>query len=259
MNVPAVRQPGRGGLVILAVLVAAAAAALISLGTWQVERKAWKDDLIATLEHRLAERPGALPASERWGSLKAADDEFRQVAFPAEFVPGQEALVYSSGSSLRPDATGPGYWVFSPARLPGGGIVVVNRGFVPEGRQDPKSRSQGNRSGVFDLAGVLRWPETPGLFTPKDEPAKNLWFTRDPAAMAAAKGWGPVAPFYVDQEAPPAPGGFPKVGPLKISLPNNHLQYAITWYGLTIALLVVSALFFRSRLRERRAEAVGRP
>src|SRR5947207_10967571 len=92
-------------------------------------------------------------------------------------------------------------------------IVVVNRGFVPEGRQDPKTRAEGQPSGVIDTVGAMRWPEARGTFTPNDQPDKNLWFARDPAVMAAAKKWGDVAPFYVDQEAPSAPGGLPKVGP----------------------------------------------
>ena len=72
---------------------------------------------------------------------------------------------------------------------------------------------------------------------------------RDPAAIAAAKGWGAVAPFSIEQEAPPAPGGFPKAGPLKPSLPNNHLQYAVTWYGLALVTLVSGLLFVRARRR----------
>ncbi len=84
--------------------------------------------------------------------------------------------------------SGPGYFVFAPARLTGGSIVVVNRGFVPEGRQDPKMRAA--PSGVVDIVGVMRWPEQRGQFTPQDEPAKGLWFARDPAAMAAVKEMG---------------------------------------------------------------------
>ena len=86
--------------------------------------------------------------------------------------------------------TGPGYWVFSPARLTDGSLVVVNRGFVPEGKQDPDTRQEGSRRGVVDIVGVMRWPEQRGQFTPPDDAAKNLWFARDPAAMAAAKELG---------------------------------------------------------------------
>jgi surfeit locus 1 family protein len=220
---------------------------LAALGTWQVERLSWKQGLIANLEAKLSAKPADLPPRERWRRLTAAEDEFRRVAFPAEFLKGQEALVYSSGSSLRPDVAGPGYWVFAPARLTGGSIVVVNRGFVPEGKQAADAHAQA--SGVVDIVGVMRWPEVRGTFTPKDDPAKGLWFARDPASMAEAKTWGAVAPFYVDQEAPVPPGGLPKPGPLRAALPNNHLQYAVTWYGRAFVMLVAALFFWRSRRR----------
>src|SRR5947199_309720 len=122
-----------------------------------------------------------------------------------------------------------------------------------EGKQDPKTRAEGQPSGVIDIVGALRWPEPRGMFTPADQPGKNLWFARDPAAMAAAKGWGDVAPFYIDQEAPIPPGGLPKPGPLKPSLPNNHLQYAVTWYGLALMFLISAVFFERARRRDARA------
>ena len=236
----------RRSLFVPVVFVIAALAAFVALGTWQVERKAWKETLIAELDRKLSAPPTDLPARERWPQLNPAADEFRRVAFPAEFL-GDEALVYSSGSSLRPDAAGPGYWVFAPARLTGGSLVVVNRGFVPEGKQDPAGRQK--PSDVVDIVGAMRWPEARGTFTPADDPAKNLWFARDPAAMAAAKNWGTIAPFYIDQEAPPAPGGLPRVAPLKPSLTNNHLQYAITWYGLALVTLVAAIFFVRAQRR----------
>jgi surfeit locus 1 family protein len=247
LTVKAQPRPRRGGFFLFALFVLAALGILVALGTWQLQRKAWKDELIAQLDAKLAASPTDLPARERWQRLDAGADEFRRVAFPAEFLPAEEALVYSSGSALRPDAVGPGYWVFAPARLTGGSIVVVNRGFLPEGRQDAKTRGQGQTSGVVDIVGVMRWPEARNQFTPPDEPSKNLWFARDPASMAAAKNWGSVAPFYIDQEAPAAPGGLPKVGPLKASLPNNHLQYAVTWYGLAFAILIATIFFWRAR------------
>lgn len=242
-------RPHRRGIIVPIVFTLAAVAALVALGTWQLERKSWKEALIAGLEEKLSAPPVALPAREGWPQLTAEKDEFRRVRFSAEFL-DQEALVYTSGSAIRPDVSGPGYWVLSPARLTGGSRVIVNRGFVPEGKQDPNTRREGQPRGTIEIIGSMRWPEPRGLFTPNDTPAKNLWFVRDPAAMAAAKGWGSVAPFYIDQEEPPAPGGLPKVGPLKPSLPNNHLQYAVTWYGLALVILVSGALFVRSRRRE---------
>jgi surfeit locus 1 family protein len=249
MSAPAETPPRRRGIVIPMLFVLVSVAGLICLGTWQLERLQWKEGLIADLESKLSAKPADLPPRERWPKLSAAQDEFRRVAFPAEFLPDQEALVYSSGSSLRPDAAGPGYWIFSPARLLGGSVVLVNRGFVPDGKQDPKTRAEGQPKGVVEVVGAMRWPEPRGQFTPADEPAKNLWFARDPASMAAEKHWGMIAPFYIDQEAPPAPGGLPKVGPLKASLPNNHLQYAVTWYGLALVVLISAIFYLRARRR----------
>ena len=145
----------------------AALGVLVALGTWQLERKAWKEELIAELEAKLAATPTDLPPRERWQRLDAATRRVppRRVSGRVSARRGGAGLF--PGSSLRPDATGPGYWVFSPARLTGGSIVVVNRGFVPEGRQDPKTRTEGQPSGVVDIVGVMRWPEPRGQFTPR--------------------------------------------------------------------------------------------
>jgi surfeit locus 1 family protein len=223
------------GLLVPALLVFAV---LIVLGTWQIQRKAWKEGLIATLTQRLAAPPEALPAPQTWQSLDRASDEYRRVKFSAEFDNDKEALVYGAASAFRPDVSGPGYWVFTPARLAGGSVLIVNRGFVPEGRQDPNSRPGGAMPGTIDIVGAMRWPDR-GWFTPNDEPAKNLWFARDPAAIAAAKGLGAIAPFYVEEETPVPPGGLPQPGRLAVNLPDNHLQYAVTWYGLALVLAVV--------------------
>ena len=184
-------------------------AILIGLGTWQLQRKAWKEGLIASLDAQLAAPPVALPAPATWSRLDPGADEYHRVAFRALLDNAREALVYAAPSAFRPDVSGPGYWVFTPARLPDGGVLIVNRGFVPEGRKDPASRPQGQVSGPIDIVGAMRWPDTRHWFTPNDEPDRNLWFSRDPASIAAAKGIGPVAPFYIDQESPVPPGGLP--------------------------------------------------
>ena len=234
---------------------ACAFAVLIGLGTWQVQRKAWKENLIATVTARFAAPPTQLPPPAAWARLDPANDEYRRVTFGATFANDKEALVYTTGSSLHGGDTGPGYWVFTPARV-AGGIVMVNRGFVPDGRQDPATRRQGEIAGAVDIVGVMRWPERPGMFTPNPEPEKNLWFSRDSTAIAAAKGIGPVAPFYIDQEAPVAPGGLPQAGALKPSFPNSHLGYAFTWYGLAAVLAGSFGVWFVGRARARREAAL---
>ncbi len=239
----------RAGLALPLLFALVALLTFIGLGTWQLQRKAWKEALIDTLERRLAASPTDLPARARWPSLDPADDEFRRVRFSAAFVSGQEALVYGGGSALRSDVSGPGYWVLAPARLAGGDLVVVNRGFVPEGRQDPRGRSAGEIAGAIEMVGVMRWPEPRGLFTARDDPQRNLWFVRDQMAVAAAKGWGGVAPFYVELESPQPPGGLPRAGALKVDLRNAHLQYALTWYGLAAVVVVMFGFWLRSRHR----------
>lgn len=232
---PARRRRRRSwlGLFVPAVL---AFALLIGLGVWQLQRKAWKEGLIADLTARLAVPAQALPPARLWPRLDQAQDEYRPVKFTAVFDNSHEALVYASATAFRPDVSGPGYWVFTPARLADGGTVIVNRGFVPDSRKDPKSRLEGQVSGPVDIMGAMRWPDSRHWFTPGDDPAHNLWFARDPASIAAAKGLGPVAPFYVEQAAPAPPGGLPQPGKLIVSLPDNHLQYALTWFGMAAVL-----------------------
>ncbi len=239
----------RRGLVVPSIAAACAFALLCGLGTWQVERKAWKEALIATVSERFAAPPAALPPPDEWARLEPAADEFRRIRFSAELLNDKEALVFTAGSSLHGDA-GPGYWVFTPARVLDR-IVMVNRGFVPEDRKDPATRPQGQIAGPAEIVGVMRWPEQPGLFTPAADPAKNLWFARDSTAIAQAKGLGAVAPFYVEQESPPPPGGLPRVGALQPSFPNNHLGYAITWYGLALVLAGSFSVWFVGRWRGR--------
>ena len=223
------------GLLVPAII---AFAILIGLGAWQLQRKTWKEGLIADLSGRLAAPPQALPPASDWPGLEQASDEYRRVNFTAQFQNDKEALVFASASAFRPDVSdaGPGYWVFTPARLANGGVVIVNRGFVPDARKDPKSRPDGEVSGPVTLAGAMRWPDSRHWFTPTDDAAHNLWFVRDPAAIAVAKGLGSVAPFYVEQETPAPPGGLPQPGKLVVSLPDNHLQYALTWFGLAAVL-----------------------
>jgi surfeit locus 1 family protein len=212
-------------------------AILVSLGIWQLERKAWKENLIATLNVRIAGPPQALPQSPNRNT-----DEFSRVRLHGAFVPGESALVFTSGSALRPDISSPGYWVLSPLRTDDGRIVVVNRGYIADKNAPPPP------SGDVDLTGALRWPDENGMFTPANDPQHNLWYSRDPAAIAAAKRWGHVAPFFVEQETPQLANA-PRAGPLVVHLRDNHLQYAITWFGLAGGLAGVYLSWLRGRLR----------
>jgi len=249
------------GLLIPAALLFAV---LIALGSWQIQRKTWKEGVIAALNERLAALPSVLPAPSVWPSLDQASDEYRRVTFSAEFDHGREALVYAAPSALRPDASGPGYWIFTPARLAGGGVVIVNRGFVPQGLHEGAARAPSQVAGRLQIVGALRWPERRAWFSPSDDPNGNLWFTRDPLAIAAAKGLGKglgsVAPFYVEQEGPAPPGGLPRPGKIVANLRNEHLQYALTWFGLALVLLVAFGVWaFNSSMEGANPTVAQRP
>jgi cytochrome oxidase assembly protein ShyY1 len=241
-------QRGAAGLAIVTLLVTAV---LLGLGVWQLQRRAEKHALIAALSERIAAPPEALPPRSQWSGLTPAHDEFRRVRFSAAYQAGPDAMVYSAGSAVRSDVSGPGTWAFLPARLPTGETVVINAGFVQNTMQD---RAQQNRAvarlvtgAPLALTGYLRFPESPGLLTPVQNPTARLWFVRDHHAMAKALGWGEVAPFYIDLEAPVPESGIPKPGPLDVHLKDHHLQYAITWFGLAVAVLIAFAVWARGR------------
>jgi surfeit locus 1 family protein len=240
--------PRRRGVLEPTVFTLAGVAFLIGLGIWQLDRKTWKENLVLTVNTRIARAPQDLPPRASWQRLLQDGNDYTRVTFPAEFLDGQEALVYTPGSAFRPDVQGAGYWVFAPARLAGGSIVLINRGFVPMERKDPATRSEGTPHGSIDVVGVMRWPEKRGLFTPDDEPRNNVWYLRDPVIIAAAKKWATVAPFYIDQESPQAAGGLPRAGKLVVALPDNHLGYAITWFGLALALAGVYVVWLSRRI-----------
>jgi surfeit locus 1 family protein len=243
----------RRGILMPSVAATVALAILVALGVWQLERKTWKEALVASLTARLAAPPVALPSSGEWPRLAAADDEFLRVTATVQFLNDKEGLVYTGGSTLRDDTGGPGYWVFTPARLADGNFVMVNRGFVPDGKQNPAARPQGEITGPVAVIGVLRWPEAPGLFTPAGDGACNIWFARDSAAIAAAKGIG-AAPFYIELESPEPPGGLPHAGRLKPNIPNNHFQYMLTWFGLAAVLVGVYTAWLFGNWRRREGE-----
>jgi surfeit locus 1 family protein len=230
--------------------------AFIGLGVWQLERRIEKHALIAALTERLAVPPVPLPPAATWNSLNPERDEFRRVHFKAGFGAGADVMVYSAGSAVRDDVSGPGTWAFIPARLPlpGGEIVVVNAGFVQNTMQD---RAQQDRAvarlgtEATDLTGYIRFPESAGLLTPAADLKKRLWFARDHLAMAHALGWGDagktVAPFYIDLEQPVPPSGVPKPGPLQVHLKDDHLQYAITWFALAGAIVIAFFVWWRGK------------
>jgi cytochrome oxidase assembly protein ShyY1 len=228
-------------------------ALFVGLGVWQLQRRAEKHALIAALTERLAATPGALPSAAQWSALTPARDEFRRVSFSASYRSLPDAMVYSSGSAVREDISGPGTWAFLPARLSTGETVVINTGFVQNTMQDRGLEDRAVARLVTGqpvmLTGYIRFPESAGTLTPAENTAKRLWFTRDHLAMALALGWGAVAPFYIDLEAPVPASGVPKPGPLEVHLKDDHLQYAITWFGLAGAVVIAFGVWLRGQRR----------
>jgi cytochrome oxidase assembly protein ShyY1 len=227
-------------------------ALFIGLGVWQLQRRVEKHALIAALTERLAATPSALPPPAQWSVLTPEQDEFRRVGFIATYAAGPDAMVYSSGSAVRGDISGPGTWAFLPARLPDGATVVVNAGFVQNTMQD---RAQQDRAVTrlagekVTMTGYIRFPESAGALTPAENVARRLWFTRDHVAMARALGWGEVAPFYIDLETPAPSSGIPKPGALEVHLKDDHMQYAITWFTLAGAVAIAFAVWWRAQRR----------
>jgi surfeit locus 1 family protein len=243
----------RSSIVMPVLFALTAVAIFLALGTWQLERKAWKENLIKTMNERISAAPIELPARATWPQLDATQDEFRHVRFSATFVPDTGALVYSGAPASNSGTPGPGYWAFALARVGSGDKIVINRGFVPDARTDVVEGAA--PPGKVAVAGVMRWPQAPGYFTPKDDPDHNLWFARDQLAIAAGKGWGDVAPFYVDLESPAPAGGLPSPGTPTVQLRNEHLQYAITWYGLAGVVSIMFGYWLATHRRSERAAA----
>lgn len=225
-------------------------ATLIGLGVWQLERRVGKLALMSAMEQRLAAQPAPLPPVAQWSGLTPAAAEFRRVTFTATPEAHAPALVFAAPSSLRKDVSGTGVWVFTPMRLADGATVVVNRGFVPDGQAVPAAAAASPET----LTGYLRFPESKGWLTPPPDTGKRMWFLRDHRAMAEALGWqtagGQVAPFYIDLESPVPPGGWPRPGALQVNLKNDHLQYAITWFLLAIAVSIAFAVWVRGQRRK---------
>jgi surfeit locus 1 family protein len=208
----------------------AALGALLALGTWQVDRMAWKRALIAERAARLAAPPlqlqGPVANPERL--------DFRRVQVSGRFLNDRELYLGN-----RPRRGQPGYHVVTPLQRADGGVVLVDRGWVPLDRKLPQSRADGQVEGPATVQGIARVPQAPGRFAPKNQEEANFWFYPDPAAMARAAGLRAALPVIVEAGPEPNKGGLPLGGQTDASLPDNHLQYALTWYALAAALSVI--------------------
>lgn len=237
------------GLILPGVLSLAALAILISLGNWQMQRLVWKETLIETIAKRVTETPQVLPATPESLSLDLAREEYRPYIAVGRFLHQHEVQVYTVLSEPKGSFSGAGYWVLTPLERDNGGIVIVNRGFVPQELKSPSTRKEGQTEGVVRVTGLLRGPEQVNFFTPANDPGKNAWYRRNPSDIERAFGLKNVLPFMLDATGEYRPDMLPQPNETKLVFANNHLGYALTWYGLACTLIGVFSAFAWQRLR----------
>ncbi|WOS63591.1 SURF1 family protein [Sinorhizobium fredii] len=239
---------GRFGRIAALVLVAIAFVVLVSLGTWQVERMQWKEALIAAIAERRSAPPVFVEEIEAMTSA-GEDVDYRATRVSGVYDHDKERHFFATHEGRT------GYYVFTPLMLADGRALFVNRGFVPFEKKDAATRPEGEVTGTVTIDGLARsrLSEKPSSLVPDNDIAKNIFYWKDLDAMASTAGIAAdrVLPFFVDADASKNPGGLPIGGVTQFDLPNNHLQYALTWYGLAAALLVVSgAYLYRQRRRD---------
>jgi surfeit locus 1 family protein len=232
-------------LAFLLVIGGALFAGFVALGSWQVQRLFWKLDLIERVEARVHAEPVAPPDASAWARVDAAHDEYRAVRITGEFLHEREALVQAVTER------GPGFWVLTPLRTTDGHYLLINRGFVEADRRDPATRPQGQVSGTTVVTGLLRLSEPGGGFLRDNDAAADRWYSRDVAAIAAARELPAqqVAPYFIDADASPNAGGWPVGGLTIVKFHNSHLVYAITWFSLALMVIGAGVIVWR---RERR-------
>lgn len=281
------RPRSRTALWLWGIALTLALALFVSLGSWQVRRLAWKLDLIERVETRIHADPVTAPPPEQWASVSTARDEYRHVRLRGRFLHDREALVQAAS------VLGSGFWVLTPMQTEGGAIVMVNRGFIFPAERAPRQRASPAPEGLVEVVGLMRMPEPGGGFLRSNRPEDDRWYSRDVLAIGQARGWqaGQLAPYFIDMtqaaeplaslsaplspvprwEPPPASTGevavirwaeqrprlVPMPGLTVVSFTNNHLMYAITWFGLALMVVLAAWLLWRDA-RRHRWKATGR-
>jgi len=233
--------PSRGKRFFLAGFAMLCVALFGALCIWQIERRAWKLALIDAVDKRVHAVATPAPGPADWPGVSAARDQYRHVTIEGRLLNDRETLVQALTEQ------GLGYWVLTPLQTPAGYTVLINRGYVPEKLADPRSRASGEPAGPVRITGLLRITEPKGRIFEPNKPAQGRWFSRDVAAIAKARGLGATAPYFIDADATPNPGGWPLGGLTVISFPNNHLVYAITWFCLALLSAYGAVLFWREK------------
>jgi surfeit locus 1 family protein len=216
---------------------------LLALGTWQVQRLYWKEGLLQTIDQRTHAAPVPLAEVEKRFAA-TGDVDYTPVTVTGTFLYRGERHFFATWEGQS------GFDVFTPLHLEDGRFVLINRGFVPYDLKDAAKRPQSQLAGQVTVTGLARnpLPAKPSMMLPDNDLHKNIFYWKDRDAMAASAGLpagAGLVPFFVDADATPNPGGLPVGGVTVIDLPNSHLQYAVTWYGLAAALAGV--LIFRLR------------
>ncbi|MFI5444604.1 SURF1 family protein [Polaromonas sp. UC242_47] len=235
----------------LAVCALLLLAGFLALGLWQIERRAWKLDLMDRVAQRVFAPAAPLPPLAEWPQITAASDEYRHLQVSGHFLHDRETLVQAVTTQ------GAGFWVLTPLQLTDGPTLLVNRGFVPPEARTRAARRATESDAPVSLSGLLRLSEPVGGFLRHNDPAGDRWFSRDVAAIAQARGLSQVAPFFLDADASPrnstsAAPVWPLGGLTVITFKNNHLVYALTWFGLALMVLGASILVLREERRRRR-------
>ncbi len=213
---------------------------LLFLGTWQMDRLVWKQDLIDKLQARSSQTPAAIPA----GPLTAEDHEFIPVKVIGTYDNSHEFHLVNR--SLNGEA---GLNVVTPLKLASGETVLVNRGWVPFDARDQSLRKDGLLEGPQTVTGLLRFVKPRSTIqewvVPDNEPDNNAWFNIDPKAMAKVAGTSSLPEYYILSSDQSERGQLPRGRQWKLDIKNDHLEYAITWYSLAIGLLVIYVIYHR--------------
>jgi surfeit locus 1 family protein len=235
----------------LGVTIAAliAAAILIGLGVWQLQRLTWKENLIATVNGHMQAAPISLDQAL---AMNQDDVQYRKVALSGRFDNAKEAYVFTTGAEGVLV-----YHVLVPFITDDGRTLMVDRGEIPQEKLAPQSRRP--VEGETHVTGVWRVPDAPGMFTPAPVPQKHIWYARDLAGIAAADGVKLAAPVLIEADSTPNPGGSPVGGQTVVDFPNNHLEYALTWFGLAAGLFGVYLAFHISKGRLTFGGPLSRP
>jgi surfeit locus 1 family protein len=211
---------------LLLAITLLATAGFVSLAVWQFHRRTWKLDLIAQIDSRIHAAPVEAPGPAEWASITASNAAYRRVRVHGVFLNDREAEVQAVTE------LGAGYWVVTPLLTDQGFTVLINRGFEPQERRDPATRPDSQIRMPTEVTGLLRITEPRGGFLRSNDPAHDRWFSRDVAAIARARNLANVAPYFIDADASPGERQDPVGGLTVVSLPNNHLVYALTWLCL---------------------------